>query len=111
MPVALLKNLSFRTSLYLMAEVVRAKSADKVDSDPASYQWFVEVSLAMPSDKGGPVTKKRVRFTGPAGPEEAHEALRKLVQEINELEEPNEDEEDEEDDGGDELDDISEVVD
>ena len=109
MPLTLLKNLSFRTSLYLVGEVVKAKPSDKdkSDTDPASFHWFVEITMAMPSDKA-PVSKKRVRYPGP---DAAHEALKNLVQEINDLEAASEEEEEEEEEEEDEeeLDDISEV--
>lgn len=113
MHLTLLKNLSFRTSLYLMGEVVKItdkskdRSRDKPDADQGNYQWFVDITLAIPSDKA-PVSRKRVRFPGP---EAAQEALQQLVQEINDLREDEEEDLEEAEEDDEELDDISEVED
>lgn len=94
MPVAIIKNLSFQTNLYLTAEVSRTKQEGSEKSN-----WFVEVTLALPSDKA-PYSKKRVPFPNS---EEALIALQELVTQLNELE-PSQDDEDDEDEDEDEGD-------
>lgn len=89
MPVAIIKNLSFQTNLYLTAEVSRTKQEGTEKSN-----WFVEVTLALPSDKA-PYSKKRVPFPNS---EEALIALQELVTQLNELEPSSGDEEEEDDD-------------
>lgn len=110
MGIALIKNLSFRSSLFLTGEVVKQpKQGPKQNerpetNDPSAFTWWVEVLLAIPSEKSR-FSKKRVRFPDP---EKAKEALEELVDQINELEqrdpETEDDSEEETDDDGDEED-------
>lgn len=103
MSVVTIKNLSFRTSLYLIAEVVKVKV-----EGGQTFHWFVEITMAMPSSEKSPYSRKRVRF---GGPDEAHEALQDLVTAINELEETTAQPEEEEEEGEEDYDAVDEGTD